>query len=290
MKVAIIVVTYGRKELVVQTVARLSRQTRRPDAIVISAPDESHVAPIHLPDIPISYVFGATGSAVQRNLAIENAPADCDIIIFFDDDYLPADDYVERTVEAFERNASWHVLTGHVVRDGINGRGFSIQEGNDMLAGSANVPLEAGDAQDWHGGYGCNMAVRVSAVGTERFDERLALYGWQEDVDFTRRVARRGRIIRHSSLRGVHLGQKSGRTSGVRMGYSQMVNPAYLVRKGTFTPAMAVRLMIRNFLANVGRSFWPEPWVDRRGRLKGNALALWHLLGGRIQPEYILKL
>lgn len=245
---------------------------------------------VHPADLPVSYVFGATGSSAQRNLALERVPTDCNIVIFFDDDFLPAHDYVERTVEAFERNADWHVLTGHVLRDGVNGRGLTIQQGDDILAAATSLSLEAGEAQDWHGGYGCNMAVRVSAVGPERFDERLALYGWQEDVDFTRRVAQRGRIIRHSSLRGVHLGQKSGRTSGVRFGYSQMANPAYLVRKGTFTPAMAARLMVRNVLANVSRSFWPEPWIDRRGRLKGNAIAICHLLGGRFQPEHILKL
>lgn len=290
MKVAVVVVTYGRKELFGRTIVRLADQTRRADSIVVAAPDESHLPSGHRPDLPISYVFGATGAAAQRNLAIESIPRPCDIIIFFDDDFLPANDYVERTVEAFERNPDWHVLTGDVLRDGVNGRGLSVQEGEDVLAGSAALSLRAGEAQVWHGGYGCNMSVRVSAMGAQRFDERLPLYGWQEDVDFTRRVAREGKIIRHSSIRGVHLGHKSGRTSGIRFGYSQMVNPAYLVRKGSFTPRMALRLMARNLLANVGRSFWPEPWVDRRGRLKGNALALWHLLGGRIQPEYILEL
>ena len=40
-------------------------------------------------------------------------------------------------------------------------------------------------------GYGCNMAVRLAPMREHglRFDERLPLYGWQEDVDLSRRLA-----------------------------------------------------------------------------------------------------
>ena len=48
--------------------------------------------------------------------------------------------------------------------------------------------------------------------------------------------------------------------------------------------------MARNLLANLVRSLWPEPHIDRRGRLRGNVLALRHLLTGRIEPEHILEL
>jgi hypothetical protein len=48
--------------------------------------------------------------------------------------------------------------------------------------------------------------------------------------------------------------------------------------------------MFRNLAANLARSFWPEAWVDRRGRLRGNLLALCHVLTGRIEPEHVLKL
>jgi hypothetical protein len=43
--------------------------------------------------------------------------------------------------------------------------------------------------------YGCNMALRMADVGDLRFDEALPLYGWQEDIDFTMRLARRGRLV-----------------------------------------------------------------------------------------------
>jgi GT2 family glycosyltransferase len=291
MKVAVIVPTFGRRDLVGRVVGRLCHQSRTPDAVIVSAPDESHAEPTSYPGLPVAYVYGGLGAlAAQRNTALGRVIDHYDIVLFFDDDFLPADDFIERMVEGFNKNADWVVLTGHVLYDGISSPGISLDEGEAILAASTACSLAAGEARRWHAGYGCNMGVRVSAIASERFDERLALYGWQEDVDFTRRVARHGSIIRHTSLRGVHLGTKNGRVSGVRFGYSQIVNPIYLVRKGTLTLAMAAGLMGRNVAANLAKSLWPEPWVDRRGRLRGNLIASFHVLCGRIEPEYIRKL
>jgi hypothetical protein len=97
-------------------------------------------------------------------------------------------------------------------------------------------------------------------------------------------------VIGLNTLIGVHLGVKSGRVSGVRFGYSQLANPVYLIRKGTVPASFLLELMGRNICANLVRSLWPEPHIDRRGRLKGNLLAALHLIQGRIEPEYILKL
>jgi hypothetical protein len=38
------------------------------------------------------------------------------------------------------------------------------------------------------------------------------------------------------------------------------------------------------------RALRPEPWVDRRGRARGNWLAMFDLLRGRVVPERILEL
>ena len=96
--------------------------------------------------------------------------------------------------------------------------------------------------------------------------------------------------MRLHGLRGVHLGVKRGRVSGVRFGYSQIVNPLYLVRKGTGTGRWAANLIARNVLANAALSLRPEPHVDRRGRLKGNLIAAGHLIRGRCDPELMLRL
>ena len=78
--------------------------------------------------------------------------------------------------------------------------------------------------------------------------------------------------------------------SGLRFGYSQVVNPVYLLRKGTMPASFALKLMARNIAANMVRSVRPEIHIDRRGRLRGNLMALGHLLKGRVEPEYILQI
>jgi hypothetical protein len=134
------------------------------------------------------------------------------------------------------------------------------------------------------------MSFRSSLIGDLRFDERLVLYGWQEDIDFTSQMRSRGRVVCVTSIRGVHLGIKSGRVSGKQFGYSQVANAIYLVRKGTVPASFALPLMFRNIAANLARSLKPESYVDRRGRLMGNLLAIYHVATGRIEPEYILKI
>ncbi len=285
MRLIVCVPTYGRPALVRQTVQRLERQTRKPDAVWVSAPDESHVEPIVSAAFPVKMAFGARGSSRQRNRALSEFLPECDVVVFFDDDFLPADDYLENVEAAFERNSDWVVLTGDVLIDGINGRGLSYDEAVKVLDGAETVPLDRGRAQDWRFGYGCNMALRAASIGNLRFDERLVLYGWLEDVDFTRRVGASGRIVHHSALRGVHMGNKSGRMNGMPLGYSQIVNPLYLMRKGSMTPRMAAIIMSRNVLANTARLVWPEPWIDRKGRLLGNLIAAGHVLRGRLEPE-----
>ena len=88
----------------------------------------------------------------------------------------------------------------------------------------------------------------------------------------------------------MHCGVKSARSPGVRLGYSQIANPLYLVRKGSMRRSKAYTLMSRNLLANHVLTFRPEPWVDRWGRVKGNWLAFGHLVSGKLSPEYITRL
>jgi hypothetical protein len=88
---------------------------------------------------------------------------------------------------------------------------------------------------------------------------------------------------------GVHLGAKRGRTSGLRFGYSQIANPWYLARKRTLRIDRALIQAGRNVGANVLHLARPEPWIDRRGRLLGNGLAMLDLLRGRLRPDRIVQ-
>ena len=289
MKLFVIIPTYKRKDLLSRVLEHLDNQTRSPNEVIVSAPDETHVEPFRPKHFVISYTFGKQDLCSQRNRAMEMALGRCDIITFFDDDFLSADDYLRRLEGAFEGHPDWAVIMGHAVVDGARNAGYAFDEGLALLrqAEQCERPLRVSDHV---GAYGCNMSVRATQIGDLRCDERLVLYGWQEDIDFTSQLKRFGRVVGLTTLIGVHLGAKSGRESGVRLGYSQVVNPVYLMRKGTVPAKFALEMIGRNLAANMIKSIWPEPYADRRGRLKGNLLAASHLIRGRIEPEHILNL
>ena len=316
MRLVVIIPTVGRRDVLSRAVARLGQQTRLPDAVIVSTTDRqfvpaewiaTHVGADHAPSpfgFPIVCLFGDPGSCHQRNRALDavlgtagignppdalQRPLDADdVVTFFDDDFLPAGDYLEIVAREFAANPDWAVLSGRVPFDGAHNQGYTIDEGIRLLESIA--PVESGRIAEFEGAYGCNMSIRAGAIGNTRFDERLPLYGWQEDIDFTTQLGKRGRVIWNSALAGVHLGTKAGRVKGVRFGYSQVANPLYLIRKGTMSAGFGIELMLRNIAANTARSVWPESYVDRRGRLYGNIVALTHAVTGRLKPEHILEL
>lgn len=291
LRVVVGVATAGRPEYVSLLVSELERQTRPPDLVIIcptAVSDVDHDR-IARASVEIQVLNHDLGLPRQRNAIL----AKCDykdILIFFDDDFLPERHYIERCWEIFAQNPSVALLTGTVLVDGINGPGLSPECALRILENSGGAARD--ELLEVYNAYGCNMALRISAVAKTglRFDERLPLYGWLEDVDFSRGVAPFGRIVRSTSCRGVHLGAKSGRTAGVRLGYSQLANPIYIARKGRMAWRRAGSQIAKNVLANFLRAFVPEPWVDRRGRLRGNILAALDLLRGKMRPEAILTI
>jgi GT2 family glycosyltransferase len=287
VRLAIGIATIGRAVLLKAVLRELQAQTRLPDRIVLCAPHADDIEGIAEEGVEI--VIGPRGLTSQRNAIIDRL-ADFDVVQFFDDDFVPAPAYLAEVERVFAADVDIVMITGDVIADGIIGPGFDIADARRRLASAGDASADRIEPAE--NGYGCNMAARLSAVRAAgcRFDERLPLYGWLEDVDFSRQLARLGRVVKLGSARGVHLGIKQGRQSGIRLGYSQIANPVYLSRKGTFPWIRSLRQMGRNVAMNVVRSVRPEPYVDRAGRLKGNLKAFRDLAAGRLDPQRILEL
>lgn len=284
------IATKGRPSILRETLRVLQSQTRLPERVVV-CPTEDSDLPEDLDSIlgyRVDVVDGSLGTCSQRNRIIE-ASKEADILLFVDDDFFLTVDYLAKLEEIFSQHPSIVATTGHVLADGICGPGLTPAQGRAALVSASKS--EAGEAKSTYGTYGCNMAFRLQTILDNglRFDQRLPLYGWQEDVDFSRQLAPFGDIILHTGLRGVHLGYKSGRTSGEIFGYSQIANPIYLMRKGTLSHPFATKLMLRNIIMNTFKFAFPEPYIDRRGRFRGNVHALWHLLRGKLNPESVLE-
>ncbi len=288
LRIAIGIATRHRAAILAEVLAELKHQTRAPERIIICHVGPEDVAGIDQPGV--EFLTAPAGLPIQRNRIIE-AAADCDLLLFIDDDFLLAPPYLAVLEASFLAQPDMVVATGTVIADGAKGPGISVAEGRALLAAD-QAPGDAMARQPHFNGYGCNMAIRMAPVLAHgvRVDEALPLYGWYEDLDFTRRLLPFGSIWRLAGARGVHLGAKVGRTPGRRLGYSQVVNPVYLARRGSYPWDHALRSVGRHCLLNLLRSPMPEPWVDRYGRLRGNLIGLWDLLRGKAHPGRILEL
>ena len=291
LRIAVGIATAGRRDVVRQTISLLRDQTRPPDLLIACPLSSDKISDGDFPDFPFPIIVtsGPVGLCAQRN-AILAKSADCDVIVFFDDDFLAEPHYLEQLDMIFQADAEVVAVTGTLLADDVTGPGLTVERGLNIL--QSYVSEGSGVLEPVHGLYGCNMAFRLKSIRDNKlkFDENLPLYGWQEDIDFSLQVVPFGRLVKSDLLMGVHLGVKAGRTSGVRLGYSQIANPVYLSKKGTMSWQHARKLISRNIAANLARSFYPEPWIDRHGRLKGNLLALMDLLRGRASPARILQL
>jgi glycosyltransferase involved in cell wall biosynthesis len=293
MRIAVAIATTGRPQTIADCVRRLARQTRAPDAVhVCGAAPEDVASVAGVPGVQVRQA--PKGLTRQRNGLLDAVGDSADVILFMDDDFVLHDAYLERLEVLFSADPGLVATNGAPIADGINtATGYTFEEADAMLASTAVPDLAAGQRQAIGGVYGCNFAVRAAAVRAHglRFDERLPLYGWQEDIDFTAQLSRHGTVLRCWALGGVHLGVKGGRVSGVRFGYSQVANTVYLANKGTMAWPYALKLMSKNIAANMWGAAAANRVVDRRGRLKGNLMALQDvLIRQKVWPERILEL
>jgi GT2 family glycosyltransferase len=291
--VAVIIATLGRPDVVKGLVERLAEQSKPPEHIFLIASKADDVAGLDHNQHHLTLQIGRTGSTLQRNDGLALADERFSYIVFFDDDFVPSRFWIERMTDLFEARPDIAGLTGTVLADGTTTAGITPNEGRAIVEQRDSNPTYGERMHErfaYGGNLGCNMAFRYSAIRGVTFDERLPRYAWLEDSDFRGQVERQGPVVRADALWGVHLGHKLGRGRGVTLGYSQIANAVYLAKKGTVPVPFLAKTASKNLLINAMRSFWPEPYIDRRGRLLGNMIALSDIVRGRIAPERVLAL
>lgn len=292
-RIVVIVASKGRSDMLRGMIPHINAQTLLPASFILTVTEKSDaafdLAEVLDPRISGELIYATPGSCSQRNAALDRIGSDTDIVVFYDDDFYPSRHALQAITTAFSLYPDVDGITGKLIADGIVGSGLTseaadgmLQEWDSRLAPTAPQTLRI--IRDTVGLYGCNMAYRASAIRGLRFDEALPAYGWQEDVDFAAQIA--GRRVEIQGITGVHLGTRAGREiRGRQLGYSQVVNPYYLWRKGTLSGKFSLQLAARNLLANHLKVLRPEPWIDRRGRLAGNWVGLSDILRGRADPR-----
>ena len=290
---AVIISTRGRPEIVKALVGQIADQSKPPDHVFVVGSRAEDISGMDQNQDRLTVLVGRTGLTLQRNDGLALAGSRFSYIVFFDDDFVPSRFWLERMTQIFETRPDIAGITGHVLADGTTTAGVPLDDARAMVRVRDANPSDAEVVHEklpFGSNMGSNMAFRYSALRDLKFDERLPLYAWLEDHDFRGQLERQGRVVRADALWGVHLGHKQGRMRGVTLGYSQIANAVYLGRKGTVPKPYLAKLATKNVLINIARSFWPEPFVDRRGRLLGNIIALSDILCGRNAPERVLKL
>jgi glycosyltransferase involved in cell wall biosynthesis len=295
MNISVIVCTLNRPAILHQTIQSVTRQALVPRQIIVASPNLDHILPETLALPGVEYVQTPTGLCKQRNRALESISQGVELVAFLDDDVELARSYLAEMSRLFTETGGIIIASGRMLHDGGRHSRISREEAVSLCESydkthDSFVPLAFKPVSS---GYGCNMIVRYASIGSCRFDERLPLYAWLEDRDFSHRCTVGGCApVELANAVAVHLGWRSGRVSGVRLGFSTVVNPIYLRRKAnTFSfRFILVNYWLRCMVGNIIGLITHDTEYDRIGLIKGNMMGFWHLLSGRCDPEHILNL
>ncbi len=282
---AVIIASSGRSAILADTLASLARQSALPGQVVLSVPrPEDAPAPGPAGPLAVEVAITRKGSSTQRNDGLDRLRPDIALVTFLDDDVELEPGYLAAVRGFLDRHPEVAIADGTLLRDGRIDRAQAIRIVEEA------PPPGAGFAYT-RNAYGCNMTVRRAVADAVRFDERLKLYAWLEDADFTRRCLAHGRCAQVEAARLVHLFAKAGRVSGRQFGFAQITNAYYLKRKGQMSTAGLLRRhWMPAVLANAWGTLARDPEIDRLGRLRGNLVAFARLASGRCEPEYVEKL
>ncbi len=130
-------------------------------------------------------------------------------------------------------------------------------------------------------------ALRGSLRGKVRWDERLVLYAFLEDLDFSLQIGKYGTIVQNPNALAVHIEVAQGRMGDKMRGYSEVVNPFYILSKKTGAKLTRVFLgSVRRTLRSVGFALKGQG----SQRLLGNLLGWANVATLRPDPEKILTM
>jgi hypothetical protein len=74
----------------------------------------------------------APGLPIQRNAALEAVIDSCDIVAYFDDDYIPSSCCLEGIDDCFRTHPDVIAANGMLLADGINSPGFTYEEASEL--------------------------------------------------------------------------------------------------------------------------------------------------------------
>jgi GT2 family glycosyltransferase len=235
------------------------------------------------------------GSATQRNYAAKYLPPEVEQVSFLDDDMEVHDEYFREIENVFTSCADVAGFSGCIIHNGEVDR-TAGRASLDQHRIPKDMPAFGFYPRRWPGFYGCAMNIRRCWLAVEGFDERLPLYAVGEDCEMGFRLSRHGSVGGSARCPAVHLAVRSGRICEVGVGYAQIINYLYFAGKGIGYPRFHTyyeklcRTPAVNFFFKLFPSLDRKVSIDRKGRFRGNLLALRDVMRGRIEPENLRRI
>lgn len=309
---ALVVCTYKRSASLRRFLESLAVQDRRPDELIIvdASPDDATEQMLkqyhgveHLADrlLYVRVSGPLKGLTRQRNFALRCVTTD--LVVFFDDDIVllpgclremekPHRSFADHVtgVGAFMQNqccpAAWPLLwrvrrrlgmtanlqPGRYHRSGVSTPWIFLSQTDELVEG------------DWL--PGCAMMWKTAVAREVGFNEPFDGYAQGEDLDFSLRARRRGKLLVAGTARVLHLYEPSGRPDPFKWGYMAIYNKYQIHRRALpdrtwrdmawFTYAWTVdTLLLARHLA------WPSMWAPIVKQIAGRLRAVHDILRGR---------
>lgn len=200
-RICILIPTHDRKDILQETLRRLAAQTCPPDlfeVIVIDGGSEDGTDRL-MASLAGSFPYrlkslrqGNLGPGSNRNLGIRHAEAE--ILLFINDDVLPAPDFVQRHLEYHEKwpEAHWAVL-GRVVQD----PGVQMTPFSRFFEPFAFSTIGKREELDFRYFWTCNLSVKRSFLLQHGIFSESVRYPAHEDVELGYRLEQKGLRIRY---------------------------------------------------------------------------------------------
>lgn len=101
LSIHVAIATTGRAHVLYETLTQMVSQTRAPDLVHIcpAAPDDILAEGNATLPLTIRYSTGDKGASAQRNSILRHTEG-ADIVLFVDDDFVMADDFLARLEES----------------------------------------------------------------------------------------------------------------------------------------------------------------------------------------------
>jgi GT2 family glycosyltransferase len=231
---------------------------------------------------------GPPSLARQRNLALDHLPSSARCVHFLDDDVTLEAGYLARLNALLAENPQFAGAGGRVIDSGQQKSRSRIartmlkfflldaaRPGAVLLSGTT-TPVRHGThagpiTVDWLSG--CAASYPRNTFERMLFDDRLVGYSLDEDLDFSYRAGRLGRLVVDPSAVLYHTRSAEGRLDAETGAFLSVVHRYWFMQKNCERPmwriawawSMIGRLVIPLLSGH------PDRWRVLRGRIKGMA-------------------